>query len=580
MSYATETTQSSQKPQYQMSNVTEATQDSENPNVNYISLESCRQKCGKIIQMPCSCDLKCLIHNNCCEDMALECSHILEQSHTNYGHMLKSTVECLQIGFFIITGCPGQSLSISTSQKRTSSQKSNDKTALKASDSKSIDRQDSESSNFLLTILKTTLVSDLSTGFVYKNWDTYLCHANDRSQPLLWHAEYATKYFIDIDGVKDQSSYMDKPPRYIPPAQLNESTQASKCIPFTVATCRPDIALVHPELLLKCSGFISYTTVTVVNMTKYYKNKYCALCSHDLREMGPTNPVLYSDPRRTDFQFSLLVSISQGTFKLTSYGIHQLPWLHAICSIGDSPEQQAMSCQNDGCNTQFEQKPDGTCKELFSVILAVAEDTCPLRSEDIKALPEFLQCYLTTHVGLDIKEVKSPTTVAFDETLRQILYINTFLVYGEAITILDSSRIFLRTRKFLSQMARTFKYYRQGCTSEHSLSGGSYTPSLNSTEIKTTLISNEENFLYKEDINKTSMSTMCVYSKRLNKPSVLPYELVCVQDYTNDTALDNLTSPCFHVFANEGKLMTSSSLFLAINLVCIFVIFKVTRVLI
>nr|KAI8754981.1 hypothetical protein BgiMline_013447 [Biomphalaria glabrata] len=55
--------------------------------------DSCQDICGEWRELPCSCDPKCLVFSNCCEDFEVECSGIVEESKSNYAGLEHSEVD-------------------------------------------------------------------------------------------------------------------------------------------------------------------------------------------------------------------------------------------------------------------------------------------------------------------------------------------------------------------------------------------------------------------------------------------------------------------------------------------------------
>ncbi|KAK6991327.1 Aquaporin-7 [Biomphalaria glabrata] len=66
--------------------------------------DSCQDICGEWRELPCSCDPKCLVFSNCCEDFEVECSGIVEESKSNYAGLEHSEVKCIN-NIFVITSC-------------------------------------------------------------------------------------------------------------------------------------------------------------------------------------------------------------------------------------------------------------------------------------------------------------------------------------------------------------------------------------------------------------------------------------------------------------------------------------------
>ncbi|KAK0065063.1 hypothetical protein Bpfe_005621 [Biomphalaria pfeifferi] len=71
--------------------------------------DSCQNICGKWQELPCSCDPKCLVFSNCCEDFDVECLEMAEESKSNYAGLLHSVVKYIN-NIFLITNFFKESL--------------------------------------------------------------------------------------------------------------------------------------------------------------------------------------------------------------------------------------------------------------------------------------------------------------------------------------------------------------------------------------------------------------------------------------------------------------------------------------
>lgn len=360
------------------------------------SLSSCREKCGKIISVPCSCDLRCLVHKNCCVNMAADCPQVLAESQVRYGHMLQSKVECAASGIFLIASCPNNTPGhVSTSSVDPVS-KFRTRT-IKAMNA-ALQEEEEDNSLFLLNAVSSAFVSDISTGFVYKNWETYICHATQSSRPIVWEVECDTAKLSYPGKALDDSVYTkNSPVMHIPPPGLNESTTGATCVPKSIGTCRQDIEQKYPDSPLKCPSYISY----VVHNKTYkdsvvYNNLHCALCNENSLNIKDFSPVIEFNNSRSHFSFSVIAKLSDGALKLSSQtasNTRHLPWKDAVCNITDiqikGGSVKDIQCKSVSCYDNYELRPDGDCKKLFYSKVAFADDDFPLTTKEQKTPTRF-----------------------------------------------------------------------------------------------------------------------------------------------------------------------------------------------
>ncbi|KAI8773625.1 hypothetical protein BgiBS90_026043 [Biomphalaria glabrata] len=133
--------------------------------------ESCQNICGKWQDLPCSCDPKCLVFGNCCEDFDVECSGMAEESKSKYAGLLHSEVKCIN-SIFVITSC---SVADSGSQNSTSLERM-----------KKLDVQTKQGELFIDFLLNDTPVLDISTGFSFINKTVFSCNRGNLSNALNW----------------------------------------------------------------------------------------------------------------------------------------------------------------------------------------------------------------------------------------------------------------------------------------------------------------------------------------------------------------------------------------------------------
>ncbi|GFO46024.1 hypothetical protein PoB_007252900 [Plakobranchus ocellatus] len=67
---------------------------------------TCQGRCGEKISFPCSCSATCLIYDTCCDNMAQDCPHILDEGRVKFDHIRTADITCSKYPIYIIETCP------------------------------------------------------------------------------------------------------------------------------------------------------------------------------------------------------------------------------------------------------------------------------------------------------------------------------------------------------------------------------------------------------------------------------------------------------------------------------------------
>ncbi|KAK6991332.1 Aquaporin-7 [Biomphalaria glabrata] len=375
--------------------------------------ESCRDICGKWQESPCSCDPKCLVFGNCCEDFEVECSGMAEESKSKYAGLLNSEVKCIN-NKFLITSC---------SATDTESQNSTSLVRMKKVDVQT--KQDELFKDFLLNEIP---VLDVSTGLSFINKAVFSCNGGNLSNALNWDIlvktfeiiyDFQTKEILLENLTKNENNWV-----YQPPFQYNKNPLEQYCLNISATSCSKTE---HP-LYSKCKSFISYVShVDVDEHPIIFNNKYCAQCN------GLTNvSVFKGSSKNTNHgsDFEVLVSVSEARIDL----VRRKPnlgsyWENIQCNKRVNQEYK-LSLQCDAiCPTGFVFRPYKACKKPFSLQIAITTNIILPGKTDVKIWTDYVHCFLTQVLELDIETVLNYSQVNRLYYIQESFYWMEMLAY-------------------------------------------------------------------------------------------------------------------------------------------------------
>ncbi|GFO33958.1 hypothetical protein PoB_006046300 [Plakobranchus ocellatus] len=67
---------------------------------------TCQGRCGEKISFPCSGSATCYLYDTCCDNMAQDCPHILNEGRARFNHIRTADITCSKYSIYIIETCP------------------------------------------------------------------------------------------------------------------------------------------------------------------------------------------------------------------------------------------------------------------------------------------------------------------------------------------------------------------------------------------------------------------------------------------------------------------------------------------
>ncbi|KAK6989273.1 hypothetical protein BgiMline_012480 [Biomphalaria glabrata] len=392
--------------------------DNDNTTAVKDTIITCESMCGQWSSTPCSCDHRCLVLGNCCERFASDCSETARESKNKYALLLHSKVSC-DFDAFVISSCPedGQL-------------------------NKNVDNVNNVNSKPYLELLKntqtininnrldlvdslqsTTPVTDLSTGFTFINKTIYDCNKWNDSVPALWTRMVGLINFnikenslaaLNVAENKFDGSFR-------PPSSLGKYSLRPACSKLIVTTC--ELQNYSRAQLEKCTSFVSH----VHDGHKVYKNRHCAECSGAQRIL-PGIPGQVNNESFHGFNFPMMISLSENIITFSINNIEARPaWDVIECDLrGANKTDEELACLIKSCSSCCTKRPDGLCKK--KKILNIALPFYVLNTE-MRKLGEFIHCFLTNVVKLDVFGESKITKVKNMKQLRGTFYLFEILIF-------------------------------------------------------------------------------------------------------------------------------------------------------
>ncbi|KAI8773624.1 hypothetical protein BgiBS90_026042 [Biomphalaria glabrata] len=378
--------------------------------------DSCRDICGKWQALPCSCDPKCLVFGNCCEDFDVECSGIAKESQSKYAGLLHSEVKCIN-SIFVITSC---SVADTKNQNFTSLDRM-----------KELDVQTKQGELFADFLLNETPVLDVSTGLSFINKTVFSCNGGNLSNALNWNiiVNEIDKIFdfqrkeILLENLKNNENNFV----YVLPYRYDENYKSQTCRNISAASCSK---IEHP-LYSKCKSFISSVVTHVDKHPIIFNNKYCAQCN------GFTNVSVFNDTNEHNCQecyFQALMSVSGARVKLEMRSFQlDKQWISIECNkTGNQEYKHSLQCDVI-CPTGLVARPNRLCKMPLSLQIAVSTNLILLGKTDVKIWADYVYIFFTLKVTLDIETVLNYSKVDRLDDNKESFYWIEMLAYESTL---------------------------------------------------------------------------------------------------------------------------------------------------
>ena len=449
---------------------------------------SCRGRCGKRRDLPCSCSDVCIVNGNCCPDLNSECPGLVASARVRFSHLLNSEVVCsLMTDTFMVLSCTGQSrvaggqvdndplspreMAINGKLNSTGKDQRRSFTPLStpayilttqedpfstesvpwlSPDLFSADKSDKISpfNNAFISLLLDTPVTDLTTGLVFRNRSVASCNDVLTVNMLFWTVQIK---LLTIDGNPRNLKELDEIVStsvsvYHPPDVSGNSSAGSVCLADATSQCKANYLTDRPELESLClnQDTVYYNSIGR-SSRKVYRNLYCVLCYLGSEEN--VHPTLYFERVSRTFRLSVIASLSNsGNVKISNHDMSALTIWNALeCSLSSSKKENEQ-CFKTECQKNFEHGPDGVCRQSRKVKFAVGAIDCPFRRSQYleEKMVALIKCYMKTNENSELNENSTHFDIIYDKRLNRTLIELSAEVYYPYVKRQKNGRRFLR----------------------------------------------------------------------------------------------------------------------------------------
>ena len=443
-------------------------------------IQSCRNKCGQVIQVPCSCDFKCIVLGNCCEDIDAVCPGMIEQGRRLFRLQSLATIEC--IGHKrIVTTCHKYDVPVQLGNQTTSAndplKRQLDAQIIKIMQQEPFENTTADQDRHTLrmerfqNIIKNPFVTDISTGFIYLNKTVFDCFSTATSKPVTWLTQFRipsiTYTPVTAQSVAETLDFIE----YISPFPKDSIDHNNNAYCLKAGTmggleyidsCNNGS---FQEWTEQCNtGFISLVVVVVARRPDYFKNRYCAYCYVGKDNNLGIIPLTYPRTNRHPMMFTVAIRIQNGDVRLSHADKdlnHHISWTEAVCDTSLNEE-----CRIVGCNKGFVKRKLGLCEELTYAEFAITGDEFPVLLSHYASFKPYMACVLSK--VFDVSEHKNIVSIQLDRKTNRPLVVLQFYYFSsitpdmfDANTVAENMRNRKLIIKHLTRAAKLFKLLRR-----------------------------------------------------------------------------------------------------------------------
>ncbi|KAH9513925.1 hypothetical protein Btru_031748 [Bulinus truncatus] len=356
-------------------------------------IASCRHSCQSNMSIPCACDVKCLVYNNCCEDFIRECPENFAESKVKYKFFFGLETECTASNFIVISSCS------------------------KNSAIKNVNMTFELNPNLVLNdyfaFSETLPVTDLETSLSYKNRTVFLCNAMGDPNPLKWNVLLDN---LDINNIQSMNEITSRSEKHYfsPPTDIS----SPKCPSKSINSCGKS-----PFQNL-CKSFKSFISSSYNSV---FDNVYCALCNG--KEENGLSLLNEKSVLKNELNFNLLMSVKERSILFTSTSKRDM-WKHAECYVEtgneEKPDTGKLVCLATACEDVPVKHLHGKCQILHELVLA--SDYHEMFRHHRNA-SDFTRCFLEVSAGVDIAQEVEPASFCYSPEMSIYVYVLRFIIY-------------------------------------------------------------------------------------------------------------------------------------------------------
>ena len=428
---------------------------------------SCKHKCGKAQVFPCSCDVRCVVYDNCCLDMEELCPDIVARGRRLYRQHVEADSVCRD-KFFMIDNCPNTSVSVVEKKHQ----------ALAVFTERGLEEFDklgtSEQQRDFWRLLSEAPVTQLSTGINFRNFSVYSCFSRNLSDFQMFDMTVVSTQFVSLttfDRFVDSLSLGVNKVKYVVPSEpISDIVIHNKCKPIfqnrDICKSAVDISESnYTEMSIIRDKCISKQFSFVHVGPKIFKNRYCALCNGKEASKIKTRTQTVQYTSKSVFSISvkkrsLILRYEYGSAPaVNDYNDAIEPfgsWKKSRCEFPVGGDEK-LPCKTLMCSRYHVIRPSGVCATIYGIGIGIFEDS--LSHKQVEYINFLINCHLN---HLDVTQSYGLTPFVFKPPkTKKRVFIFQLNVYSDLLLSMrgsDPASVLLVSK--IAQIAKSFRMYR------------------------------------------------------------------------------------------------------------------------
>ncbi|KAI8771611.1 hypothetical protein BgiBS90_027146 [Biomphalaria glabrata] len=410
---------------------------------SHVQKGTCHNNCGSFTA--CSCRTNCRIHGTCCKDFEEACPSMASNAQVEFQQFVELIQECEFHNFLLVSTCPSKA-----EEQLHPGQNQTDQNVIPISTTL---RNITNGQGLDARLFRSSPITDLDSGFTFKNASIYLCNKLPGKNLLFWDI-YLETIQLDERGILFFESLSKIVSISFPPLELTRSSKNTLCIyDFEMS---PDFGIVEKK---NSSRFMT-------PLLRGYES-LCRLCDWSFQQSSSLEK---KDISRCEF--SVIASLEYDKVKFSGQepgGHNSLPWQEIHCPIVETKmEQNGSRCHIISCYESFQKISSSRCQGMYILQIAIPHDGRSIGNNFLNKLPNFLECFLNQYSGYNVKNRWPVSELFYDTQSQQVYYATQLQMYSDNLIAVWNSTEFMDHLSRLAKAITFLKAFRRSNVLEYS----------------------------------------------------------------------------------------------------------------
>ncbi|KAI8786581.1 hypothetical protein BgiBS90_011719 [Biomphalaria glabrata] len=369
---------------------------------------SCLDRCDYRTENMCSCDVTCQLEANCCTDYLNVCSQPYDLTLINFAKFFEVVHECEYSTYLIISECLYEDDNMTHPSWEYESNLNNFSQTIP---------NVAEDSSALVQLLQHVPVTDLDSGFTFKNLRIYLCNKRSAESILFWNMYLSSFELINQRELPSKILSLVKF-QVFPPALKQTST---------ILQCSSNRKLYYRSP--PSDKFNKLLHARYLGMKDLHS--YCYLCDFvkDAQEITE-NDIL----KRIESEHAVRASVTikpeniQFEMDLLHPEREDAPWTSMTCSDANLKDKIGTLCRMNLCHRDAYKTEQAECRHLNVIKIAVPEDENLISRTLLTKLPNYVQCYIATYTDYEIYHNWNASEMYYSRRFEKMFYVAGVIV--------------------------------------------------------------------------------------------------------------------------------------------------------